>query len=235
MILPTQWTWVWVNSGSWWWTGRPGMLQSMWSPRVRHDCDWTVSRVPKLNELSWTVSCYLIAFSRRHYDLFYIGLFSYLCPNWLWFFYTYILCLASFPFISLPSVIRFIFFSNDQFKFYLLPKVLQSCEVGFHSKLNLKYELNVWSVFGSCLEKHRYVNENRKCVSFTQDVLMIMFLCGNWSAMLLGRLRDCRVHASELLHFGMRKLSWIHSLTPAISWKPLEGKEIIHFQCIFLP
>ena len=25
----TQWTWVWVNSGSWWWTGRPGMLQSM--------------------------------------------------------------------------------------------------------------------------------------------------------------------------------------------------------------
>ena len=29
MALPTQWTWVWINSGSWWWTGRPGMLQSM--------------------------------------------------------------------------------------------------------------------------------------------------------------------------------------------------------------
>ena len=27
----TQWTWVWVNSGSWWWMGRPGMLQSMGS------------------------------------------------------------------------------------------------------------------------------------------------------------------------------------------------------------
>ena len=26
---PTQWTWVWVNSRSWWWTGRPGVLQSM--------------------------------------------------------------------------------------------------------------------------------------------------------------------------------------------------------------
>ena len=26
---PTQWTWVWVNSGSWWWTGRPGMLRFM--------------------------------------------------------------------------------------------------------------------------------------------------------------------------------------------------------------
>ena len=37
MASPTQWTWVWVNSGSWWWTGRPGMLQSMGSQRVRHD------------------------------------------------------------------------------------------------------------------------------------------------------------------------------------------------------
>ena len=35
MASPTQWTWVWVNSGSWWWTGRPGMLQSMGSQRVR--------------------------------------------------------------------------------------------------------------------------------------------------------------------------------------------------------
>ena len=33
----TQWTWVWVNSGSWWWTGRPGVLQFMWSQRVGHD------------------------------------------------------------------------------------------------------------------------------------------------------------------------------------------------------
>ena len=29
MASPTQWTWVWVNFWSWWWTGRPGMLQSM--------------------------------------------------------------------------------------------------------------------------------------------------------------------------------------------------------------
>ena len=37
MASPTWWTWVWVNSGSWWWTGRPGVLQSMGSQRVRHD------------------------------------------------------------------------------------------------------------------------------------------------------------------------------------------------------
>ena len=35
----TQWTWVWANSGSWWWTGKPGMLQSMGLQRVRHN--WT--------------------------------------------------------------------------------------------------------------------------------------------------------------------------------------------------
>ena len=33
----TQWTWVWVRSGSWWWTGRPGMLQYMESQRDRYD------------------------------------------------------------------------------------------------------------------------------------------------------------------------------------------------------
>ena len=36
MASPTQWTWVWVDSGSWWWTGKPGMLQSMGSKRIRH-------------------------------------------------------------------------------------------------------------------------------------------------------------------------------------------------------
>ena len=32
----TQWAWVWVSSGSWWWTGRPGLLQSIGSWRVGH-------------------------------------------------------------------------------------------------------------------------------------------------------------------------------------------------------
>ena len=45
MVSPTQWTWVWVDSGSWWWTGRPGVLWFMGSQRVGHD--W----VTKLNWL----------------------------------------------------------------------------------------------------------------------------------------------------------------------------------------
>ena len=37
MASQTQWTWVFVDSRSWWWTGRPGMLQFMGSQRVGHD------------------------------------------------------------------------------------------------------------------------------------------------------------------------------------------------------
>ena len=37
MPSPTRWTWIWASSGSWWWTGRPGVLQSMGSQRVGHD------------------------------------------------------------------------------------------------------------------------------------------------------------------------------------------------------
>ena len=44
MASPTWWMWVWVNSGSWWWTRRPGMLQFMGSWRVGHD--WAT-------ELNW--------------------------------------------------------------------------------------------------------------------------------------------------------------------------------------
>ena len=37
MTSPTQWTWVWVNSRSWWWSGRPGVLWFMGLQRVGHD------------------------------------------------------------------------------------------------------------------------------------------------------------------------------------------------------
>ena len=45
MASPTRWMWVWVNSGSWWWTGRPGVLQFKGSQRVGHH--W-------VTELNWT-------------------------------------------------------------------------------------------------------------------------------------------------------------------------------------
>ena len=47
MVSPTQWTWVWVNSGGWWWIGRPGVLWFMGLQRVRHD--WAT-------ELNWEIT-----------------------------------------------------------------------------------------------------------------------------------------------------------------------------------
>ena len=45
MASPTWWTWVWVSTGSWWWTGRTGVQRVMGSQRVGHD--WAT-------ELNWT-------------------------------------------------------------------------------------------------------------------------------------------------------------------------------------
>ena len=56
MASLTRWTWVWVNSGSWWWTGRPGVLRFMGSQRVGHD--W-------VTELNWTL-WYLGSWRVRH-------------------------------------------------------------------------------------------------------------------------------------------------------------------------
>ena len=57
MASPTQWTWVWLNSGSWWWTGRPGVLQFIRLQRVGHDwateLNWSyVGVIPSFSSLS---------------------------------------------------------------------------------------------------------------------------------------------------------------------------------------
>jgi len=63
MLSLTQCTWVWVNSGSWWWTGKPGVLQSMGSQRVGHD--WA-------NELNWNVYPFLHRTSFISIDLLFL-------------------------------------------------------------------------------------------------------------------------------------------------------------------
>ena len=62
MASPTWWTWAWVSSRSWWWTGKPGMLQSMGSQRVGHD--WAT-------ELNWMCAPMQI-------------LLCYMADNYLW-------------------------------------------------------------------------------------------------------------------------------------------------------
>ena len=48
MASPARWTWVWVNSGSWWWTGRPGVLQFIVSQRAGHD--WATKLTDRLTD-----------------------------------------------------------------------------------------------------------------------------------------------------------------------------------------
>ena len=74
MASLTQWTWVWVNSGSRWWTGRPGVLQSMGSQRV--GCDWAT-------ELNWNwVSLVWKAYLNR-YKIALLALVA-TCPKVMW-------------------------------------------------------------------------------------------------------------------------------------------------------
>ena len=69
MASPTQWTWVWVDSGSWWWTGRLGMLRFMGSQRVGHD--W-------VTELNWTDSDQCEVISHCSFDLYFSN------NEWCW-------------------------------------------------------------------------------------------------------------------------------------------------------
>jgi len=70
MASPTQWTWVWVSSGSCWWTGKPGVLQFMGSQRVRQVNDWT--------ELNWSLH-YCFQVYTFTYILICTAYYSYSC------------------------------------------------------------------------------------------------------------------------------------------------------------
>ena len=84
MASRTRWTWVWVNSRRWWWTGRPGMLRFMGSQRVRHN--W-------VTELNWcSIALYNIAlyFHQKSQVLFLLWLSSFFLELFLhWYPITY--------------------------------------------------------------------------------------------------------------------------------------------------
>ena len=64
MASLTRWTWVWVNSGSWWWTGRPGVLRFMGLWRVGHD--WAT-------ELNWIDGNFIFSFFRKFHTVLHTG------------------------------------------------------------------------------------------------------------------------------------------------------------------
>ena len=61
MASLTRWTWVWVNSGNWWWTGRPGMFRFLGLQRVRHDwvaeVKWTENHLSILTVIGLAKKC----------------------------------------------------------------------------------------------------------------------------------------------------------------------------------
>ena len=80
MASPTWWTWVWASSGNWWWTGKPGALQSTGSQRVGHnwvtDLNWTelafCIKVPEMIPIAfclsfWILLLFLTLLGGRHF------------------------------------------------------------------------------------------------------------------------------------------------------------------------
>ena len=118
MTSLTRWTWVWVNSTRWWWTGRPGVLWFMGSQRVGHDwmteLNWT--------ELNWTtLQAFYCGFPERNWILpsrLTKPLLSLFCYKETWSYkfrcfililtlttrYTFHLCLVNFPSHSPHSI-----------------------------------------------------------------------------------------------------------------------------------
>jgi len=58
----TRCTWIWMNSGSWWWTGRPGVLWFMWSQRVRHNWATELNWIPNIPWFPGPSLCWLLHF-----------------------------------------------------------------------------------------------------------------------------------------------------------------------------
>ena len=63
MASPTQWTWVWVDTGSCWWTGKPGMPQSMGSQKIGQDRATELNWLSLLNFAYWDSSSRLSSLS----------------------------------------------------------------------------------------------------------------------------------------------------------------------------
>ena len=63
MASLAQWTWVWVSSRSWWWTGKPGVLQSMGSQRVGHNWATELNYYSLNTIVSWLINRKIIEFS----------------------------------------------------------------------------------------------------------------------------------------------------------------------------
>ena len=95
MASLTRWMWVWVKSGSWWWTGRPGVLRFMGSQKGGHD--WAT-------ELNWGMAfhCSFPLLTHDAKDLFLLSSIFYkiyvlaFCPFFYWVISWFVICRSLF-------------------------------------------------------------------------------------------------------------------------------------------
>ena len=89
MASVTRWTWVWVDSGSWWWAGRPGVLWFMGSQRVGHD--WATRHAAHTHRPCLTSASKSLGVGSRKlftcllvdsFALFFFKLFHYMYLHW---------------------------------------------------------------------------------------------------------------------------------------------------------
>ena len=70
MASLTQWIWVWASSRSWWWTGKPGVLQSMGSHDWATELNWTSSQQYTL--LPWHSVCVCVTCATFYFFFFHL-------------------------------------------------------------------------------------------------------------------------------------------------------------------
>ena len=116
MASPTRWIWVWISSGSWWWTRKPGVLLAMGSQRVRHnwatELNWTITRNFSLVTLLGlfqpffsspypqnSTQIFQLLLATWFFHIFYALLFRSLSFTWLWIF----LCISEDSLMYSPT------------------------------------------------------------------------------------------------------------------------------------
>ena len=76
MASPIWWTWVWASSGNWWWTGKPGVLQSMGLQRVWHDWAAELNLYRKFSSETGFSFLFIFKYNFIRVSLLPCGLFS---------------------------------------------------------------------------------------------------------------------------------------------------------------
>ena len=141
-LSPTQWTWVWINSGSWWWTGRPSMLQSMGSQGAKHD--WAT-------ELNWRPGVSILFILHTTY--------SYIIPH-LINYDNFILSMKSGRLI--PSILYF-------FSIVMIMWGILSFHISLRISLLLS-KVTCWNFTWDCIKYTNQVSKNwyLKNIEYTQ-------------------------------------------------------------------